>query len=199
MTRSQLHYRLLATSIIAALAAPAYAGRLLTGIPLVWKPTDMKNTATVNLTGITEVKIQLEPFADKRADKTKFGENQEGREPKPVTTSDNVADFARLYLGAMLRHFGLSIVEQGADSTLGGEILDFMVTETNRYNGEVRFKMSLKRNGRTEWSGLTSGGSKRFGRSYKAENYYEAISDALLHAAENLAKDDEFHSALAAR
>jgi hypothetical protein len=48
-------------------------------------------------------------------------------------------------------------------------------------------------------AGLTTtkgGSSKRFGRSYKAENYYETMSDAITHAASNLANDTGFHQAL---
>jgi len=197
MTHRSSRHVVLATVTVVAMTTPAWAGKPLTGIPLVWKPTELSNLAVVDLSGISDVKIQREPFVDNRPDKGKIGENQEDRVPKPVTTSASVADFVALYLEATLRHIGFSVVEQGGDVTLGGEILYLMVTETNTYNGQVRIKISLKRNGRTEWTGTTSGSSKRFGRSYKAENYYETISDALVHAAENLANDEGFRKALA--
>ena len=63
-------------------------------------------------------------------------------------------------------------------------------------NGDVRLKLEVARDGRTTWTGVVSGASKRFGRSYKAENYYETISDSLLHAIQSLAADPGFLDAL---
>ena len=72
-----------------------------------------------------------------------------------------------------------------------------MVIETNTYKGEVRLKVSAKRGEKEEWVGVASGTSSRFGRSYKADNYYETLSDALLEAAERAVKDEGFHKATA--
>ena len=46
------------------------------------------------------------------------------------------------------------------------------------------------------WTGITRGTSTRFGRSYSAENYYEALSDSLVDAVHNLMGSAAFHSAL---
>lgn len=43
-----------------------------------------------------------------------------------------------------------------------------------------------------------AGDSTRFGRSFRAENYCETISDSLLHAVQNLTQDDGFRAALIA-
>ena len=71
-----------------------------------------------------------------------------------------------------------------------------MVNEGSKYNGDVRLKLQVVRDGKTTWTGVVSGTSKRFGRSYKAENYYETISDALLHVIQSLAADPGFLDAL---
>lgn len=190
-----------AAAILAAvtLAAPVIAANKLEGIPLVWKPTQMKDTGIVNLTGVTGVKIQIEPFLDTRADKAKFGENQQGKLSKPVTTSGSAADFCTRHFADELRRFGFSTVQDQGDVVLGGEILEFMVVEANTYRGDVRLKLTLKKQGKTEWTGVATGTAEHWGRSYKTENYYETISDSLLHAVQNLAQDEGFHTALTAK
>jgi hypothetical protein len=60
----------------------------------------------------------------------------------------------------------------------------------------VRLKLIVNRGGKTEWAGVTSGTSSRWGRSYKAENYYETISDSLLEATTNAIRDEGFRKAL---
>ena len=177
------------------LSAPAFAGNRLEGIPLVWKPTE-RNVGVVNLTGLTEVKIQIEPFVDTRADKAKFGESQEDKVPRPVTTSGSVAEFCTQHFGNTLKQFGLSVVAEGGDVVVAGAVVEFMVIETNSYKGEVRLKLTVKRGGTTVWTGVAAGTSSRWGRSYKPENYYETISDSLLDAAGNAARDEGFRKAL---
>ena len=187
----------LAAVVAVALSAPAFAGSNLEGIPLVWKPTDRKDVGVVSLVGLTEVKIQIEPFVDNRTDKAKFGESQEDKRFKPVTTSGSAAAFCATNFANTLKQYGFAIVADGGDVVVGAEILEFMVIETNTYKGEVRLKVSVKRGGKTEWVGVASGTSSRFGRSYKADNYYETISDSLLQAAVNAARDEGFRKALA--
>jgi uncharacterized protein (DUF2147 family) len=188
----------LAVLVAVTLTATAFAGKRLDGIPLVWKPTERKGVGVVNLTGLTGVKIQIEPFVDTRADRAKFGENQEDKVPRPVTTSGSVAEFCTQNFGNTLKQYGLSVVAEGGDVVVAGEILEFMVIESNAYKGEVRLIITVKRHDKTEWTGVVSGTSSRWGRSYRAENYYETISDSLLEAASNAARDESFRKALAA-
>src|SRR3990172_2094049 len=148
-----------ASLLIGALDA---AGKL-EGIPLVWRPTNRKDVGVVNLLGITEIKIQVEPFVDTRPDKAKFGENQEDKQPKLATTTGSVAEFCTQNFAITLRQFGLSVVPEGGEVIVGAEILEFMVTESNTYKGEVRLKVSVKRQGKTEWIGLAPGTASRFG------------------------------------
>jgi hypothetical protein len=82
---------------------------------------------------------------------------------------------------------------------VGGEILEFMVIETNTYKGEVRLKLVVNKRGKTEWAGAAAGTSTRWGRSYKDENYYETISDALLEASTRAIEDEGFRKGLGAK
>jgi hypothetical protein len=196
--RENLRHRS-AVSILLLLLLPslALAGKPLDGIPLVWKPTNRKDTGVLNLAGLTNVTFRVDPFTDTRADKTKIGENQEDKTAKLVTTSGNVAEFCTQQFANTLKQYGLTVVPEGGDVVIGGEVLEFMVIETGTYKGEVRLKVSAKRAEREEWVGVASGTSSRFGRSYKADNYYETLSDALLEAAERAVKDEGFRKATA--
>jgi hypothetical protein len=197
MRRSTLGVGLALAIVFCATDLAFAAKKLLTDIPLVWKPTDTKGAGVVNLLGIETVKVKVKPFTDSRPDKAKFGENTEDDEAKPVTTSGSVAEFCAKNLAGVFRSYGISMVEEGADYILGGDVLEFMVSETNNYKGEVRLKITLLKGDKPVWTGIAAGTNKRFGRSYKAENYYETISDSLLQAAQSLINDQGFHKALA--
>jgi len=196
MSRKSLRGAVLVAVLGLGLSAPAFAQQTLEGIPLVWKPTNRKDAGVVNLGELLNVKIQVQAFVDTRSARAKFGENQEKAVPKPVTTSGNVAEFCTQNFRTALKQYGLSVVPDGGDVVVGGEILEFMVIETNTYKGEVRLKLTVNRGGKTEWAGVTSGTSSRWGRSYKAENYYETISDSLLEATSNAIRDEGFRKAL---
>jgi hypothetical protein len=183
----------------ASLGGPALAQKKLEGIPLVWKPSSRKTAGVVNLAGLADVRVQVEPFVDTRENQAKFGENQEGKTPRPVTTSGSVAEFCTQNFRNVLKQYGLTVVPSGGDVAVGGEVLEFMVIETNTYKAEVRLKLTVKKSWKTEWVGVAAGTSTRWGRSYKDENYYETISDALLEASTRAVEDEAFRKALGAK
>lgn len=197
--------RALALGAVAAcalsLAATVAAARKpLSGIPLVWKPTDAGKMGTVNLTGIDRTKIEIGPFTDGRDKPATIGENREDEKGAvyPVTTSGKVADFCATNLADTLRGLGLTVVKEGGDVVLTGEVAQFFVTETNTYLGDVKLKLTVAgKDGAALWTGMATGTNKRFGRSYKAENYYETLSDSLLNAVSGLVGDEGFRKALA--
>ena len=116
----------------------------------------------------------------------------------PVTTSGDVASFIADHLKEGLRGAGLSIVDSGGDLVLSGEIRRFFVTEVNTYGGEISVLVHLKNGaGKELWSGVVTGDSTRWGRSYSAANYYETMSDMVLSATHNLLANPGFHDALA--
>jgi len=56
--------------------------------------------------------------------------------------------------------------------------------------------LQLDRDGKTLWNGLASGDATRFGRSYKIENYYEALSDAIVNTVSSMLQSAPFQRAL---
>jgi hypothetical protein len=52
----------------------------------------------------------------------------------------------------------------------------FFVREDASYKSEVAIHLTVvDRDGKVLWNRLASGEATRFGRSYKAENYYEVL------------------------
>jgi len=144
-------------------------------------------------------KVRVDAFVDARENPALVGENRENSDKiRQVTTSDDVAAFIALHLKEGLRSAGLSIVDSGGDLAISGEIRRFFVTEVNTYGGEIAVLIHVKNSaGKELWSGVVSGDSTRWGRSYSAANYYETISDMVLSATHNLLANAGFHDALA--
>ena len=168
------------------------------GIPLVWKPTtSVAKAGTLDLTGREDARLRVE-VTDNRNDPGFIGRNTEKLPPRKVTTPDNVAAFVNEHLNQLISGTGLTEVDSAGSLILKAEILQFFVEETETYNGDVRLKVTLiDRSGNPVWTGITSGAATRFGRSYKAENYYETLSNSLIEAVRHLMQNASFRSALA--
>jgi hypothetical protein len=175
------------------------APRLLENIPLVWKPTEsLSSSGPLNLAGpVISTALHVDTFVDTRSDPTKIGENQEKPEkPLAVTTSGDVAAFVTEHVKDTLHVAGLNIVDGPGALTLSGEIRQFFVIETGMYHSDVSLVLHLKdARGKEVWSGAAAGSTERFGRSYKAENYYETLSDGVLRAMQNLLSNPAFTEA----
>jgi hypothetical protein len=168
-------------------------------IPLVWKPERQHNAppgaAPVDF---FKAKVKVAPMTDSRQNPKLIGENREGPTPKPATTSDDVAAFVTDHFKALLSGVGMTVVDSGESAIIKGDIQRFFVTETNRYSGEVRIDFLVTDPaGKTLWEGMTGGTSTRVGLSYRAENYYESLSDALAIATESLLREPGFEAAIA--
>jgi hypothetical protein len=178
-----------------ALAAP----KLLENIPLVWKPTDtLGSLGPLNLGGpVISTALHVDTLVDTRSNPSRIAENQEKPEkPLPVTTSGDVGAFVTDHIKDTLRVAGLKVVDGPGDLTLSGEIRQFFVTETGTYQSELSIVLHLKdAHGKEVWSGAAVGGTERFGRSYKAENYYETLSDAVIRTTHNLLLNPTFTDA----
>ena len=84
--------------------------------------------------------------------------------------------------------------------TIKGEVKQFFVRETNSYRSEIAVHLTVVgRDGRTLWSGLAAGDASRFGRSYRLENYYETLSDAVVNTVSSMLQSAEFQKALSGR
>jgi hypothetical protein len=178
-----------------ALAAP----KLLENIPLVWKPTDtLGSLGPLNLGGpVISTALHVDTLVDTRSNPSRIAENQEKPEkPLPVTTSGDVGAFVTDHMKDTLRVAGLKVVDGPGDLTLSGEIRQFFVTETGTYQSELSIVLHLKdAHGKEVWSGAAAGSTERFGRSYKAENYYETLSDAVIRTTHNLLSNPAFTGA----
>jgi hypothetical protein len=168
---------------------------------LKWTPTaTLAEWGAVDISGaMAAAKVRVDAFTDTRENPGLVGENRENLEKiRQVTTSGDVASFIADHLKEGLRGAGLTIVDSGGDLIISGEIRRFFVTEVNTYGGEISVLVHVKtRAGKELWSGVVSGDSTRWGRSYSAANYYETMSDMVLSATHNLLANSGFHDALA--
>ncbi len=191
-----------AVAFSAALAVPAQARKTpLEDIPLMWKPTDeIGELGVVDLTGLSGVEVQVEPFTDTRENPKLIGKNVEDEDKGrvlEVTTRDEVGPWIADRMAWSLQQFGIDTTDKGATAVVKGEVLRFLVTESNTYASDLGVKITLETPaGKTLWTGIANGSATRFGRSYKAENYYEVLSDAVLEATHDLLTNSGFRAAL---
>lgn len=196
---------LLALVVSAFLPGVALARKKpLHDIPLVWKPTDeIGDLGTVDLTGLGGVEVRVLPFTDDRDDPERIGENVEDADEGvvlSVTTSDEVGPWVADHFAWAIDQFGIDTTDEGGTVVLEGEVKRFFVVEEHTYESDVGVRVTLKgTDGTVLWEGVANGAATRFGRSYKVDNYYEVLSDAVLQAVFKLLENDAFRDALAAR
>jgi hypothetical protein len=190
--------RALLTLMLLSVALAGHAKTvLLTHVPLQWRPTSELASGT---TDMDATPIRVETFQDVRNDKEKVGENLEDDPPKPVTTTDDVGAFVSSHMRELFDRAGLKTVDSDAAVTIKGEVRQFFARETSTYNSQVEVQLTLvDRDGNAIWKGLASGEATRFGRSYRIENYYEVLSDALVNTVSSMLRSAEFRSALSRR
>jgi hypothetical protein len=178
----------------------AMAGKTpLVGIPLLFQSTDPKALATVNPGELAQVRIAFKAFADKREKPELIGENRQDKNGKvlPVTTSGNVAEFCGSHMSELFKQAGLQVVKDGGDVSVAADVFQFQVNERETYMGKVRLKVQLlDKSGKVLWTGIAVGASAHWGRSYRAANYYETLSDALVSATVDFLNDPDFRTAL---
>jgi hypothetical protein len=191
-----IHFALpmLAACITLGNFATAHAADKLENIPLEWKPTSpMSERAPVDVKGFEGVKLQVEPFADKREDPTMIGRNMNKVPLRIVTTKDDVPRFVTYQVKSLLSALGLDVVESDGTVLLKGEVKKFFAEEANRYNATVELRVTVTDPaGKILWVVETTGTSSRFGIGYKAANYYEVLSDALIGAVHEVVRNPNF-------
>ena len=170
---------------------------LLEHVHLQWRATSDLRLGTQEM---SQVPIQFEVFQDVRNNKESIGENREDEQPKPVTTSDDVGSFVSTHMRELFDSGGLKTVDSNAAVTIKGEVTQFFARETSTYKSEVAVHLTVVgSDGKTLWSGVASGAATRFGRSYKLENYYEVLSDAVVNTVSSMLQSPEFQKALSQR
>jgi len=173
----------------------------LEGVPLVWKPTtSLAKLGALDLSDVKGVTVQVVAAPDTRQNPGFIGQNLEREVPRKVTTTDDVPAFVADRTRMLLRACGFQVVDSGATAVLKVEVKAFFVNETSTYQGDVRLGVSVSDPaGKLRWTGVAGGEASRFGRSYKADNYYETLSNSLIEAIFSLAQNQGFHQALAGK
>jgi hypothetical protein len=187
---------ILASSLFALADVPE-----LKDIPLQWKPSeDVRTFRAIDLSVFHDAHFMVKPFTDVRKKPNEIGINIEKRladRDLLVTTKDNVPQWLTSHFSRTLSNFGIDVVEDKGNFTLQAEVVKFFVTEKTLYKGEVALKIRLLSKSNTViWEELVSGESTRFGRSYLPDNYYEALSNAVIYAVHYLLKDNSFQRAV---
>jgi hypothetical protein len=177
---------ILASLLLSVSLVASSKTKLLQPIPLEWRPTSKLQLGTTPMTTST---VTIANFIDGRDNKEAIGENREENDPRPVTTTDDV--------GAFVGVAGIKTVDSNGAVAVKGEVKKFFVREGNTYKSEVVLQLTVSDpDGKTLWKGLASGDATRFGRSYKAENYYEVLSDAVVNTVSSMLQAAEFQRAL---
>jgi len=189
MTRALLAALLLSMALTASSKT-----RLLEHIPLEWRPTSALQLGTTQLIDST---VTIAPFTDDRDKKDDIGENREDPIPKPVTTTDDVGTFVSTHIRQLFTEAGIKTVDSNGEVTIKGEVKKFFVREESTYKSAVEIHLTvINHDGTILWNGLASGEATRFGRSYRAENYYEVLSDAVVNTVSSMLQATEFRKAL---
>jgi hypothetical protein len=180
---------------------PAYEGSGLLNIPLVWKPTDTVSALdAIDLTGFKNVSFTIKPFSDERKRPAEIGKNVEKRvtdKVRYVTTQENVSAWLTDRFARVLSEFDVATVKSGGTLSLEADVIKFYVTEEALYKADVALKVRVRsKNGDVLWEGMVSASSSRWGSSYKAENYYEGLSNATISVVHSLLKNDQFRQAV---
>jgi hypothetical protein len=189
--------RAIFVSLLLTVSVGAWSkAKSLEHIPLEWRPTSNLRLGTTQMSAST---VTIGTFTDGRDNKTGIGENREDAEPKPVTTDDDVGAFVSTHMRQLFDEAGIKTVDSGGSITINGEVKKFFAREGDTYKSEVVVQLVVSDpQGKTLWKGLASGEATRFGRSYKAENYYEVLSDAVVNTVSSMLQAPEFQRALSA-
>lgn len=170
----------------------------LEDVSLDFRPTDSSAVLLNDLARAFQgKKVTVQPFTDARqGDRKLVGRNTEDRKPRDVTTRDDVGAWCSGQLAELLSQAGVAVIPEGADLVISGQVTRFMVMESDVYRGVVAMSLTVKSaKGRELWTGLVTGEAKRWGRSYKEENYMETLSDSLVRALSVFATDPKLGAA----
>ena len=185
---------ILASSLLSVALTASAKTQLLEHIPLQWRPTSDLRLGSTPMPAST---VTIAPFTDGRDNKEVIGENQEEKLPKPVTTRDDVGIFVSSHIRRLLDQAGVKTVDGNGEVTIKGEVKKFFAREESTYKSTVEVHLTvIDQDGKTLWNGLGSGEATRFGRSYKAENYYEVLSDAVVNTVSSMLQAADFRDAM---
>lgn len=170
-------------------------------IPLLWKPTVVISAfGAIDLTAFQNALVTVKPFNDLRMKPSEIGKNIEKKHSGKnltVTTKDNVAAWLTDKFASILQEFEVPVVAEGGAISLEADIVKFYVTEESEYKANVGLKIRARsKTGAVIWEGMIAVSNTQWGSSYKAENYYELLSNTCIDAVYALLKTDSFLQAV---
>jgi hypothetical protein len=165
----------------------------------MWRPTtDVKPIPKTKFVG----RVTIEEFSDARKMPELLGEYRRKDRPEVyrVTTKDNMGAFVTEGIRKSLENAGLSTVKSGGEITISGELIKYFVAEASVYKGESEIAVHIKdAQGQSLWNGVVKSTQERWGISYKADNYFEVLSDLIINTVNTLTTDPDTQKAFVKR
>ena len=169
-------------------------------VPLEYRPKGAGDTPLVRMPATGATRVYVSPTTDKRTDARVIGENTEDSIPIPVYAAGKApADFETDVLRQEMRAAGLDVADEvsGTQRQVESELLQFRVTESSRYQSEVRLAVKVvDPTGQVVWQGVSVGTAGNFGKSKSVTNYQETFSTALQKAIGKILSDPTFTQAM---
>ena len=166
-------------------------------VPLDYRPTDRLAVGGVRVPPGLRLAVNA---TDARTDASEIGRNAEGTPPVPVyAASPPPETFVRDGVARELSNAGIQVESDPHRATkiLNLRLQRFWTDETSTYKTTIMTDAQLTDPaGHRVWQGVVSGNNERFGRSLKAENYQESLSDAVVNLVGNLLGNSSFVDAL---
>lgn len=168
----------------------------LKDISLQWKPRQsLSSLDPVYTITFRSQRIVVVQFNDTRKEPSAIGNNIEKKWRNfnlNVTTKDSVSKWLTDKFTQLLNASNIQTVKDNGTLYIEADVLKFYVTEENMYNADTALHIKIKTpNGKALWEGMIEGISKRFGKSYKEENYHESLSDAYVNLVINFLKNGQ--------
>ena len=176
--------------------AAACGGGQISNLPLRWQGVSESPRANPNVQqALAAVPVAL-VVRDVRKDPTQVGVYEDDPPGFIVRTSMNVGQYAASKMGDMLRAAGARLTEQPV-AGIEVDLVEYNVVEGGSFKGTVRLHVTVKQGtSPTGWAKMYEGTSSRWGRSHSAENFNEALSNALAEATQKMLADEELGHAL---
>ena len=192
---------ILSLALLLSAVCPEAGFSDLIDIPLEWRSTTtISSLSAIDLTVYKKARLVIAPFGDARKNPKEIGRNIEKKfagQNMLVTTKDSVPDWLTFRVTRILSDFDLTVVKTDGNLKLEADVVKFYVTEETTYKAEVSLKFRLKSaDNKKIWEGMISGMATRIGGSFRADNYFETLSDATINAVHNLLKNNSFLQAV---
>jgi hypothetical protein len=109
-----------------------------------------------------------------------------------------VGTFVSKNIRQLFDQAGVKTVDSNGEVIIKGEVKKFFAREESTSKSTVEIHLTvIDQDGKTLWNGLASGKATRFGRSYRAENYYyEVLSDAVVNTVSSMLQGADFRKAM---